>query len=172
MQNYKGGIRISFLCGFRALKAFREKAMVVSSLMNCLSTNQESLLDNVEKLKNNNQSLKLQLSTAKQTLLSYKTAEIPAEQENVLLFEKDLETPVMRNVINNLVEKHSGICGIFTGEDENGYNFIIGSKQVDCKNLAAILKEKLNARGGGSNVMIQGSVMASQEEISQVLLSL
>ena len=86
--------------------------------------------------------------------------------------EKDLETPVMRNVINNLVEKHSGICGIFTGEDENGYNFIIGSKQVDCKNLAAILKEKLNARGGGSNVMIQGSVMASQEEISQVLLSL
>ena len=74
VQSYKGGVRISILCGFRALGAFREKAAVVSSLMNTLSTNQDALVENVEKLKENNQNLKAQLTSAKQTLLSYKTA--------------------------------------------------------------------------------------------------
>ena len=169
VQNYKGGVRISILCGFRALKAFREKAAVVSSLMNTLSTNQEALVENVDKLKANNQNLKAQLSSAKQTLLTYKTSEIPEEQEHVILFEKDLEAPVMRSVINELVEIHSGICGIFSGEEETGYNYIIGSKNVDCKTLAVELKEKLNARGGGSNAMIQGSVTAKQVDIEAVL---
>lgn len=171
VQSYKGGVRISILCGFRALGAFREKAAVVSSLMNTLSTNQDALVENVEKLKENNQNLKAQLTSAKQTLLSYKTAEIPAEQEDVLLFEKDLEAPVMRNVINELVEVHSGICGIFSGDDKSGYHYIIGSKNIDCKTLATKLKEELNSRGGGSNVMIQGSVVAGREDIEHVLLN-
>lgn len=170
VQSYKGGVRISILCGFRALRAFREKAAVITSLMNNLSTNQDALVENVEKLKATNQNLKAQLTSAKQTLLAYKTAEIPAEQENVLLFERDLEAPVMRNVINELVEVHGGICGIFTGEEESGFSYIIGSKNVDCKALAMKLKEELNSRGGGSNIMIQGSVTASREEIERVLL--
>lgn len=172
VQNYKGGVRISILCGFRALKAFREKAAVITSLMTSLSTNQEALAENVEKLKSSNQNLKAQLTSAKQALLSCKTAVIPPEQENVLLFEEDLEAPVMRSAINELVEIHQGICGIFCGEEETGYNYIIGSKNVDCKNLAAVLKEKLNARGGGSNVMIQGSVMAKKAAIEAALLSI
>lgn len=171
MQNHRGGIRISFLCGFRALTAFREKATVVSSLMNCLSTNQESLLENVEKLKTSNQSLKYELACAKQTLLSYKTASIPETQKDVILFEDDLEVPVMRNLINELIETHKGICGIFSGNSQNGYNYIIGCKEGKCKELAALLKEKLNARGGGSDAMIQGYVNAKENEIINILLN-
>ena len=76
--------------------------------------------------------------------------EIPADQENVLLFETDLDTPVMRNAINGLVETHAGICGIFVEKEEGGYNFIIGSKTKDCREIATLLREKTGARGGGS----------------------
>lgn len=169
MQNYKGGVRISFLCGFRAIMAFRKKAEVVSSLMNCFSTNQEALTENVEKLKSTNQNLKFQLACTKQALLSYKTKEIPAEQENVFLFEEELETTVVRNLINELVEKHIGICGVFSGNGEAGYNYIIGSKTKDCKEIATLLREKLGARGGGSSAMIQGYVKAKEEEIKQFI---
>ncbi|MBR2045603.1 MAG: hypothetical protein IJ958_05650 [Agathobacter sp.] len=169
VQNYKGGMRISFLCGFRALEEYRKKAEIISELSGILTTNQDNLADHVNKLKTQVQSLKTQLSNAKQTLMESKIAEIPAEQKDVLLFERDIDTPVMRSVVNKLVEKHEGVCGIFVGDDENGYNFIIGSKTIDCREVATKLREELNARGGGKPQMIQGSIEATQVRIVSVL---
>ncbi len=169
LQNYKGGVRISILCGFRALEAFREKSAVVNAISNTLTSNQEMLPDLVEKMKKSNQDLKYQLAEAKQKLIAIKMAEIPAEQEHVFLFENGLETPVVRNAVNELVASHTGVCGIFVGSDEEGYNFIIGSGSRDCKEIAALLREKVNARGGGSPQMIQGSVMAKEEVLREVL---
>lgn len=172
VQSYKGGVRISILCGFRALEAFRQKADIITELMAQFSTNQEALVENVTKLKNTNQTMKNQLASAKQELMEYKVAAIPEDSENAILFESDLETPVVRNVVNGLVEKFAGISAVFVGDDENGYQFIVGSKNKDCRAIAAALREKLSARGGGSDKMIQGSVAASQLQIEELLATL
>lgn len=169
VQNYKGGVRISILCGFRALTAFREKNQIVSDLMGVLTTGQDKLVDTVSKMKTNNQDLNYQLGVTKQKLLEQKLKDIPDDQTNVLLFESGIEAPIMRNVINQLVETHPGICGVFSGNEEDGYSFIIGSKEIDCRTIATTLREKLGARGGGSEQMIQGSVNAKAEEISSAL---
>lgn len=169
VQNYKGGIRISFLCGFRALEEYRKKSEIISELSGILTTNQDNVVDHVSKLKTQVQYLKTQLSNAKQTLMESKIAEIPIEQKHVLLFERDIDTPVMRAVVNTLVEKHEGICGVFVGTDEDGYNFIIGSKNVDCREVATLLRNELNARGGGKAPMIQGSVEANRNTIVSIL---
>ena len=172
VQSYKGGVRISILCGFRALEAFRQKADIITELMAQFSTNQEALVENVTKLKNANQTMKNQLASAKQELMEYKVAAIPEDSENAILFESDLDTPVVRNVVNGLVEQFTGICAVFVGNDESGYQFIIGSKNKDCRQIAAALREKLSARGGGSDKMIQGSVAASQLQIEELLATL
>lgn len=172
VQNYKGGMRISFLCGFRALEEYRRKSQIISEISGILTTNQENLADHVSKLKTQVQSLKTQLSNAKQTLMQSKIAELPADQEDVILFERDLDTPVMRNVVNQLMENHAGICGVFVGDDIEGYSYIIGSKSVDCREIATKLREALNARGGGKPQMIQGSLAAKEEQIKKVLLKM
>lgn len=158
LQNYKGGVRISMLCGFRALEAFREKASIVSELMGIFSTNQDAIVDNVQKLKGTVQSLKSELGTAGQKLLEYQLKEIPQDQQQVIVFEENMDANVMRNAVNKLTEKHPGYCGIFAGNDNDGYRFIVGSTTKDCRELAGIMKEKLGSRGGGGNRMIQGSV--------------
>ena len=167
VQNYKGGMRISFLCGFRALEEYRRKAEIISEVSGLLTTNQENIADHVSKLKTQVQSLKTQLSNAKQTLMESKLAEIPAEQKDVILFERDLDTPVMRTVVNKLMETHEGVCGIFVGADEEGYNYIIGSKTVDCREIATKLREAFDARGGGKPQMIQGSLTAPAADIER-----
>ena len=169
MQNYKGGVRISILCGFRALAAFREKNHIVADLMVVLTTGQDKLVDTVSKMKTSNQDLNYQLGVTKQKLLEQKLKDIPDDQTNVLLFESDIDAPIMRNVINQLIETHPGICGVFSGNEEEGYSFIIGSKEIDCRTIATTLREKLGARGGGSEQMIQGSIKAKAEEISSAL---
>ena len=168
-QNYKGGMRISFLSGFRALEEYRNKSQVISKLSGILTTNQEQLAENVQKLKNQTQTLKTKLMGAKQIIMESKLEAIPLEQRDVLLFETDLDAPVMRHVVNKLVEKHEGICSIFVGTDADGYNYIIGSAHEDCRAVVAKLQEALGARGGGSAKMVQGSVQAKAEDIRMLM---
>lgn len=168
-QNYKGGVRVSILCGFRALEAFRQKCDIISELMGIFTTNQEAIVDNVTKLKAVNQSLKSELGTAKSALLDYKVAELPTDTDNAVLFECGIDTNIARNCVNALVEKYSGFSAFFMGNDEEGYSFIIGSKNADCNTVAAALRNKLGARGGGKPVMVQGSVKAVKSEIEEVL---
>lgn len=172
VQSYKGGVRVSILCGFRALDAFRQKADIITELMAEFSTSQEAIIDNVKKLKGANQTMKNQLAAAKQELMEYKVSAKPEDSENAILFEADLETPVVRGVVNGLVEKFAGISAVFVGNDENGYQFIVGSKNKDCRQIAAALREKLSARGGGSDKMIQGSVAATQLQIEELFTML
>ncbi|WP_455717044.1 alanyl-tRNA editing protein [Anaerosporobacter sp.] len=169
IQNYKGGVRISILCGFRALEEYRRKTVVLSELMSSLSANQDSLVEAVTKLKNMNQSLKAELADTKKEYMEAKLREIPKDQENVYLFESNLDPQVMRTSVNQLVSEHSGICGIFTGDDEEGYRYIIGSSTQDTRTVATILKDKLGAKGGGSTAMVQGSVVAKRETIEALL---
>ena len=170
VQSHRGGVRISMLCGFRALEAFREKSAIITKLMDSLTVSQELLPDRVEKLKASNQDYKYRLAMSKQKLLEIKMTEIPNEQENVFLFEQDIESTVMRNVVNKLTAEHNGVCGVFVGNDEAGYSFIIGSANVDCTQIGALLREKTGAKCGGKKPMIQGSVQASEEILKAVLL--
>lgn len=169
VQNYKGGVRISMLCGFRALAAFREKAQVITELSAVLTCGQEMLVDNVTRQKAANQTLKSQLAAAKQALMGYKLAEIPADRDKVILFEKGLDANVMRNAVNQLMENRKGLCAVFCGDDDEGYNYVIGSRSVDCKALAAQMREALGAKGGGSTSMIQGSVIATRAAIEAIM---
>ena len=165
VQNYKGGVRISMLCGFRALQAFREKAEVISSLTNLLSTSQEMIVERVSQMKDNVQELKIQLGEVKQNMMLAKIYDISAEMNDVVLFEDDLDTPIMRNVVNELVGVHQGINAVFVGNDEDGYRFIIGSNVEDCTLVAVNLREAFGAKCGGSAAMIQGSVNTTRERL-------
>lgn len=169
VQNYKGSVRISILCGFRALNAFCQKSEIIAELMGIFTTNQDAIVDNVVKLKNTNQSLKSELGTLKAELMDYKIASLPTDIDNAILFEEELDSNAARGCVNKLIEKYSGVSAVFTGNDEKGYSFIIGSKNVDCNNIATALRNKLEARGGGKPVMVQGSVKATRDAISKVL---
>ena len=72
VQSYKGGVRISILCGFRALLEFRKKAAVLSELSAKLSANQEGLGEAVDKLKNTNQAMKAKLAAANEKMMQQK----------------------------------------------------------------------------------------------------
>lgn len=169
VQNYKGGVRISILCGFRALEEYRMKCGVISSLSQRLSANQDTILDAVDKLKANVATLKNDAIAAKREYMNLKLESLEKGLEDVYLFEESLEAPMMREVANRLTKEHSGYCGIFVGNDDSGYRYIIGSSEKDSNVIAKKLRESLGAKGGGSAQMVQGSVTATKEAILDLL---
>lgn len=172
VQSYKGGVRISILCGKRALMAFREKSLLLSELTETLSAGQDELIHHVKRLLEENKNLRYELEREKENALLEKIKKIPKEQENVILFAPASDSRVMRNAVNHLTLCHDGYCGIFSGDDDNGYRFILGSKNKDCNEATKLLREELAAKGGGNAKMIQGSICAKASEITAALSSL
>lgn len=168
-QNYKGGIRITLVCGFRALEDYRKKQESVVKISNLLSVQQEVVADAVEKLKNDLTAMKQELNMAKETLMLHKVAQIDENLKNVCLFETDIEADVMRAAVNALTETHAGYCAVFAGNDEDGYRYIIGCKEGDAREVGNVLRAKFGAKGGGKPAMIQGSLQGTRADIEVLL---
>ena len=86
-----------------------------------------------------------------------------------MLFVDKMDTIAIRNTVNTLIESYAGYCVVFSGDETSGYQFVAGSKNKDCNELAKTLRTELGAKGGGAPSMIQGSVIAAREKISAIL---
>jgi alanyl-tRNA synthetase len=98
-------------------------------------------------------------------------AEEAARDGERFLFIEETNDNIVRTGVNTLTASFdSGVSGIFFGNDTDGYRFIIGSSgNTDARETAKLLKEKLDARGGGKSEMVQGSVTASKDIILKTL---
>ncbi len=160
VQSHRGGVRINILCGGRALTDYTAKQDTSSAMSALLSSKPEKLAENVNRVMDEALTWKNKANTLAQQLLQLQLAALPSpeDQPSPLLFI-ELDNPVaVRNAVNSLCGKYPGYCSIFTGDDDTGYQFIIGSSTKDCRQLAAEMRTKLDAKCGGSVPMIQGSV--------------
>ena len=115
----------------------------------------------MSRLKDENVDLKAELYAEREKLLKYELSEIDKNLKNVFLFKSaDTDMNIMRKTVNMLAEEHAGFCGMFAGNDADGYRYIIASGKDggDAKAVAQLLREKFGAKGGGSNLMVQGSI--------------
>ena len=169
-MNYKGGIRLTIVCGMRALLDFQKKHDDVIHLSRLLSVKPEEVVPGVERLKAEAEQTAGKLHQAKEALMEKELSLVPADQKHVCLFTSDIPNLVMRNAVNTLTETHEGFCAVFNGSDAEGYQFIIGSRTADCREMTAKLKELYNAKGGGKPEMVQGSVSAAAKDIAKLFI--
>lgn len=166
-QKYKQGVRVSILCGKRALEYIRKEHNIISELTGILTTSSDKIADSVKSRIEENNSIKSELSKARDELIQYEVAAIDKAQKDVFVVKgADFDQNNMRKTVNTLAREHSGYCGIFAGSSSDGYRFIIttGSDNKDCNVLCAMLRSKYGAKGGGQPVMVQGSFQAANIE--------
>ncbi len=164
MQNYKGGIRVSMLCGFRAIADYEEKLERSKELSVMLSAPESEIVSEVTRLQEAIAEKKSQIADLERQLLGYRVDEIETGQELVVLFESNLGGNAPRELVNLLLEKETGVACVFAGNAAAGYRYVIGSRSIDTRVFAKILNEKFQGRGGGKSEMVQGSIGAFAEE--------
>ncbi len=165
MQNYKGGIRVSMLCGFRALTDYEQKAEYCKELSVKLSAPETEVIREVSRLQETISQQKGHIADLEQQLLLYRVREIADGQDLVILFESELGGNAPRELVNLLLEKETGVAAVFSGNDADGYRYVIGSKSFDVRGFAKSLNEKFQGRGGGKPEMVQGSIGPAAEEV-------
>ena len=179
VQSHRGGVRIHMLAGERAFRYLIQENATLNEAARSLSTSTDQVPGRIEKLRADLSDAKHQLSEARLALLLKETEAIPASQQHVCLFTEGLEeATTLREAVNQLMAKHTGVCGIFNGNNNGnaitGYRYVIGSSSDTAEtqksdsvvlSMQNRMKEALQARGGGRPPMIQGQVQASEAEI-------
>ncbi len=173
VQNYKGGTRVSILCGMRAMAAFREVHGWMTETANYLTAAAAEIPNLVRKMKTETLQLRQELAAADAERLTLKAEKTVREEggADLFLFEERAQDSAVRSAINDLTARQEGMIGIFTGSDAAGWKFVIGSGKRDTRDAVKVLREKFGARGGGKPVMVQGSVNGNQKEILEYLKS-
>lgn len=170
MQNYKGGVRVSMLCGFRALADYDEKSESVKVISVMLSAKEKEIADEVKRLKEERETQKAIIGELQKELLTYKVKELEDNQESVVMFESELNGNAPRELMNLILAKGAGIAAVFAGDSSKGYRYVIGSKTQDTRIYAKALNEKFQGRGGGKPEMVQGSLCGDEIEIRKEVL--
>lgn len=167
MVNYKGGERITMLCGRRAMRDYEKKDSMTKEISALLCAKEYEVAEAVVRLKDEQNRMKSQLAEMQQKLLEYRVAEIAVDQKIVTVFDSTLSGNLPREMMNKLLDKGAEICAVFAGTDEEGYRYVIGSRSEDVRPLSKMLNTTFQGRGGGKPEMVQGSVKGTRTEIEE-----
>ncbi len=172
--HYKGGMRVSMLCGFRALMDYRMKEKNVIRISNLLSSKQEDTAQAVERLGQeiNRQKEKIKSLQQRYVDLCLEEAGNQAKTDpgkNILLFVEELDMAARRNFVNAAMDMTEGFAGVFVGNEEEGYQYVLGSRSRDVQDAGKKLNARFQGKGGGRPPMIQGSLEGKEREIREFL---
>lgn len=188
MIRWKKGVRVSILCGERALEALAREHAIVQKTANYLTTSVSEILPQTERMQEEIRNLQTEIRDKNRTILESEAARLPQDQENVTLCADDIDMKSARDIVTDLTGTHSGYCTVlFTVKGRESdpkakregrapqhsedikYQYVIGSRTKDCRVLQGVLKERFDARGGGKAAMIQGSLAGEKNEILRLL---
>lgn len=165
VQRYKGGVRVTMLCGFRALADYDRKSESVRRISASLCAKEDEVAEAVEHLKEECARLKARLAEQQKEMLWLKARESDGEKGAVCLFESGLEGDGPRLLMNLVMERGHELCAVFCGNDEEGYRYVIGSAGLDLRKLVKELNAAFSGRGGGKPEMVQGSLKGTESEL-------
>ena len=167
---FKGGIQIGILCGKRALEYINHEQDTLSRVASLLTTHADNVPGIVEAHMSEIAHLKAELSALREKQLTDCIMHMSKQDPHCIFTDSDLSVANMKNLFNALAERFEGYVGVFVGNDTEGYRYYAGSSNLDSRDLATSMREKLGAKGGGNSDMIQGRVEANSESISQLFL--
>ena len=166
-ENYKGGVRLSVVCGQRALaeaQAMRARQADIGALLSAKSTETANAVHRVYEeytaLKFAHFGLCSQLFDT--------MAQLVTPGEDAIRIVNGLDPDGLHRLAVRLSEATSGLCAALTPTDK-GTGYCLAQADGDVRALTKALNTALNGRGGGKPGICQGSCAATPEEAAEFL---
>lgn len=164
-MRHRGGMRLSILCGFDALRDYQRRHKEILCISNLLSVKQNECADGVKKLLSDMANLKAELWEKSKQLVLSQIDGIEETQKAICLFCTDANSDCLRLAANKLKDKTSSLAVALSGTDEEGYSFVMAIDEGEISQMVKEATSVLNGRGGGKGTMASGRFGATKEEI-------
>ena len=166
-ENYKGGVRLSVVCGARALaaaQAMRARQADIGALRSAKADQTAGAehrgYDEYTALKFTHFGLCSQLFDA--------LAQLVNPGEDAIRTVPGLDPDGLHRLAVRLTEATTGLCAALT-PTEKGTGYCIAQADGDVRALTKALNAALNGRGGGKPGICQGSCAATPEQVERFL---
>ena len=168
-ERHRGGVRIELVCGMDALRECRLMQENVTAVSGLLSAKRAKSAAAVERMLAEQARLKERVAELSMALARLKAERFGYTEGNICVFDKVLDEVALRELVNLLMEKCGGMAGAFSGSDETGYMYIIGSKNIDLRSHSREINAAINGKGGGTAEMIRGRASTTAENIQKIM---
>ena len=166
-ENYKGGVRLSIVCGERALlaaQAMRERQADIGAL---LSAKPSETANAVHRVYDEYTALKFAHFGLCGQLFDALAAQV-VPGEDALRIVPGLDPDGLHRLAVRLSEATTGLCAALT-PNEKGTGYCLAQASGDVRSLTKALNAALNGRGGGKPGICQGSCAADPEQVLHYL---
>ena len=166
-ENYKGGVRLSIVCGERALlaaQAMRQRQAEIGAL---LSAKPSETAHAVHRVFDEYTALKFAHFGLCSQLFEALAAQI-APGEDAIRIVPGLDPDGLHRLAVKLSEATTGLCAALTA-NEKGTGYCLARADGDVRSLTKALNAALNGRGGGKPGICQGSCAAAPEQVERFL---
>ena len=166
-ENYKGGVRLSVVCGERALlaaQAMRQRQADIGAL---LSAKPSETAHAVHRVYDEYTALKFAHFGLCGELFDALAAQV-APGEDAIRIVPGLDPDGLHRLAARLSEATTGLCAALTA-NEKGTGYCLAQAGGDVRALTKALNTALNGRGGGKPGICQGSCAAAPEQVETFL---
>ena len=166
-ENYKGGVRLSVLCGERAVREMQAMQARQSEIMALLSAKPSETANAVRRVHGELAALKFsRFGLCAQLFDALAGAVAPGE--DAIRIVPGLDPDGLHRLAVRLSEATSGLCAALT-ENETGCGYCLARREGDVRPLTRALNGAFSGRGGGKPGVCQGSCPASPEQVAAFL---
>ena len=169
-ENYKGGVRLSIVCGQRALEAAQAMRARQADIGALLSAKASETANAVHRVYDEYTALKFAHFGLCSQLFDALAAQVQPG-ENAFRTVPGLDPDGLHRLAVRLTEVTTGLCVALT-PNEKGTGYCIAQAEGDVRPLTKALNAALNGRGGGKPGICQGSCAAEPEEVEKFLRNL
>ena len=166
-ENYKGGVRLSIVCGERALlaaQAMRQRQADIGAL---LSAKPSETAHAVHRVYDEYTALKFAHFGLCSELFDALAAQV-APGADAIRIVPGLDPDGLHRLAARLSEATTGLCAALTA-NEKGTGYCLAQAGGDVRALTKALNTALTGRGGGKPGICQGSCAAAPEQVETFL---
>ena len=168
-ENYKGGVRLSIVCGARALEAAQAMRARQADIGALLSAKADQTAVAVHRVYDEYTALKFNHFGLCSQLFDALAAAVEPGQ-NAIRIVPGLDPDGLHRLAVRLSEATTGLCAALTPNDK-GTGYCLAQAGGDVRALTKALNIALNGRGGGKPGICQGSCAATPEQVEEMKMA-
>lgn len=168
VSRHKDGVRMEMLFGGRAMKDYDRKHLLNTEFSCKLSAKPYETREALQRVLDEMNAMKFRMQAMNERYYAMRATSIPVGEPVIFFNEPGMSMVEIRKFCDYLISTGKvKTAMIISPKDKESVNYVMGSADLNMRDVGKLLNEELHGRGGGRPEMVQGSFQAEAEAVEQ-----
>ena len=160
VSRHKDGVRMEMLFGGRAMKDYDRKHLLNTEFSCRLSAKPYETGEALQRVLDEMNAMKFRMQAMNERYYAMRATSIPVGEPVIFFNEPGMSMVEIRKFCDYLISTGKvKTAMIISPKDKESVNYVMGSADLNMRDVGKLLNEKLHGRGGGRPEMVQLSLI-------------